>query len=156
KRIGYPIGERYATSVKSQTVVDLVALAKQHGAEAIEIADVHEAYKLLTGKQLPEPVPVAETEMALDRGTDVALDAKYKQWQSRLATEWAPILQLDSVGRLPAALVVLRDTSKTSAETAERLYKDGKLAAAYARMLAATAYAASANQIYDVLSKVQA
>jgi len=156
KRIGYPIGMRYAKSVKTDKLVDLVALAKEHGGEAVEIANVQQAYKLLTGRKLPEPVPVSEAEMALDPATNKALDAKYKQWQQRLATEWAAILTLESAGRLPPVLAALRDYSKSYAETAEQLHKDGKLGAAYARMLAASVYARSANQIYDVLSKVQA
>ncbi|HEX5060107.1 MAG TPA: S16 family serine protease, partial [Kofleriaceae bacterium] len=156
KRVGYPIGMRNATSAKTGETVDLVALAKEHGAEAVEIADVHEAYKLLTGKTLPEPIAVNESDMALDASTDKALDAKYKVWQQRLATEWGAILQLESAGRLPALLVYLRDYAKRYAEAAEQLHKDGKLAAAYARMLAAAVYATSANQIYDVLANVQA
>ncbi|HEY5928315.1 MAG TPA: hypothetical protein VIV11_41790, partial [Kofleriaceae bacterium] len=156
KRIGYPIGMRYATSAKTDKTVDLVALAKERGVEAIEVADVHAAYKLLTGKQLPVPVPVSVADMALDASTKSALDAKYKQWQQRLAVEWGAILQLESAGRLPPLLVFLRDYSKRYAETAETLHKDGKLAGAYARMLAAAVYATSANQIYDVLASVQA
>jgi uncharacterized protein len=156
KRIGYPIGMRTAKSAKTGENVDLVKLAKDHGAEAIEIADVHAAYKLLTGKQLPEPIAVADADMALDASTITALDAKYKQWQQRLAVEWGAILQLESAGRLPALLVYLRDYSKRYGEAAELLHKQRKFAAAYARMLAAAVYAKSANQIYDVLSHVQA
>ena len=156
KRIGYPIGMRYAKSAKTDKLVDLVALAKDRGGEAVEIANVQQAYKLLTGKRLPEPMPVSEAEMALDPATNKAIDIKYKQWQQRLATEWAAILTLESAGRLPPVLGALRDYSKTFAETAEQLHKDGKLGAAYARMLAASVYARSANQIYDVLTKVQA
>src|SRR5262249_51822474 len=79
-----------------------------------------------------------------------------KQWQSRLATEWGAILQLESAGRLPNLLTYLRDYAKRYAEAAEALHKQNKLAAAYARMLTAAIYATSANQIYDVLSRVQA
>jgi uncharacterized protein len=156
KRIGYPIGMRTAKSAKTGELVDLVQLAKDRGAEAIEIADVHAAYKLLTGKTLPQPVAVSEAEMAIDASTNQALDAKYKQWQQRLAIEWGAILQLESAGRLPALLVYLRDYSKRYAEAAELLHKQRKFAAAYARMLAAAVYAKSANQIYDVLANVQA
>jgi hypothetical protein len=156
KRIGFPIGMRMAKSAKTGEPVDLVALAKQHHAEAVEVADVHAAYKLLTGKPLPEPVPVPEADMALDDPTNTALDAKYKQWQARLAVEWGAILQLESAGRLPATLVFLRDYAKRHAEDAERLHKEHNYAAAYARMLAAAVYATSANQIYDVLHFVQA
>jgi hypothetical protein len=155
KHVGYPIGMRYAKSAKTGDTVDLVEFAKAKGAEAVEIADVHQAYFLLTGKHLPEPAPVAEADMALDAATNQALDVKYKQWQSRLATEYGAILQLESAGRLPPLLVALRDYAKRYAETAEQLHKDGNLAAAYARMLAAAVYASSANQIYEVLHDVQ-
>jgi hypothetical protein len=155
KKIGYPIGMKMAPSARTNELVDLEELAKSKGAQAIEIADVHQAYKLLTGKVLPEPIPVAEADMALDPGTKTALDAKYKQWQQRLATEWGAILQLESAGRLPPILVYLRDYSKSYGEVAEDLHKRGLYGAAYARMLAAWAYASSANQIYDVMSKVE-
>ena len=153
KRIGYPIGMRMARSAKTNELVNLEALAKQHGAQAIEVADVHQAYKLLTGKVLPERRPVDASEMALDEGTKKALDAKYKQWQERLATEWGAILQLESAGRLPPILAYLRDYSKGYGEAAETLHKQGLYAAAYQRILAAWSYASAANQIYDILSK---
>jgi uncharacterized protein len=156
KRIGYPIGMRYAKSEKSGELVDIVEFAAARNAEAVEIADVHQAFQLLTGKPLPRPVEVAEADMALDATTNKALDAKYKQWQQRLATEWGAILQLESAGRLPPVLATLRDYSKRYAEAAEELHKNSKLAAAYARMLTAYVYAASTNQIYDVLANVQA
>jgi uncharacterized protein len=156
KRIGYPIGLRMAASAKTGGVIDLEALAKEHGAVAVEIADVHQAYQLLTGKPLPAPLPVSEQEMALDDATIKALDAKYKQWQQRLATEYAAILQLETAGRMPRLLVFMRDYSKTFAESAEDLKKRGLHAAAYARMFAATLYAQTANQAYDILSRVQA
>ena len=81
------------------------------------------------------------------------LDAKYKQWQERLATEWGAILQLESAGRLPEILTYLRDASKRYAAAAETLHKRGLYAAAYHRMLTAWCHASAANQIYDVMTK---
>jgi hypothetical protein len=156
KRIGYPVGMRRAKSAKTGGVVDVEAYAKARGAKAIAIADVREAYKLLTGKTLPEPVPVAESEMELPSSTQAAIAERYKAWQQKVATEWAAILQLESAGRLPPVLVYLRDHSKKYAETAEALYRKDLIAPAYVRMLAAWAYASSANQIYEVLAKVRA
>jgi hypothetical protein len=153
KRIGYPLGMRMARSVKTNELVDLQALAKAHGAQAIEVADVPQAYKLLTGNVLPAPVPADAREMALDDATKKALDAKYKQWQERLATEWGAILQLESAGRLPQILTYLRDSSKKYAAAAESLHKQGLYAAAYQRMVDAWSHASAANQIYDVLTK---
>jgi hypothetical protein len=156
KRLGYPIGMRMAKSEATGELVDLVALARQHGAEAVEIADVHEAYKLLTGKTLPEPLPVTEAEMALDKATTAALETKYKEWQARVGTDWATLVQLENAGRLPPMLVAMRTYAKNYAETAEALHKRGLVGAAYSRMLAAWAFGSATTQAYDVLQKVQA
>ena len=155
KRLGYPIGMRMAKSEATGEQVDLVKLAKDHGAEAVEIADVHEAYHLLTGKRLPEPVPVSETDMALDHDTTTSLEVKYKQWQQRLAGEWASILQLDGVGRLPPIVATMRDYAKQYQAIADELHRKGKLGAAYQRMLYAWVFATSTNATYDVLQKVK-
>ncbi len=156
KKLGYPIGMRWAKSEATGKLVDLVALAKTKGAAAVEVANVHEAYTLLTGKQLPEPVPVGEAEMALDADTVKAIDVKYKEWQQRLASEWAALLQLQQSGRLPSTLLVMASYAQQRAEQAERLHRQGLVAAAYRKMLSAWVYAASATDTYDVLTKVAA
>jgi hypothetical protein len=155
RRLGYPAGMRMVTSAAGETV-DLVALAKAHGAEAVEIGDVHAAYKLLTGKDLPATVPVPAAEMALDKATIDALDARYKDWQQRVAVEWSTLVQLDTAGRVPPTLLALRDLAKQNAEAAEALHKRGLAAAAYSRMLAAWAFASATTQAYDIVSKVRA
>jgi hypothetical protein len=154
KRLGYPSGMRMVKSTTGE-LVDLVALAKAHGAEAVEIGDVYAAYKLLTGKDLPAPLPVPAAEMALDKATADALEARYKDWQQRVAVEWSTLVQLDTAGRLPPVLVALRDYAKGYAEAAEGLHKRGLVGAAYSRMLAAWAFASATTHAYDVLSKVQ-
>jgi hypothetical protein len=156
KRIGYPIGMRWAKSAATGQLVDLVQLAKDNKAEAVEIANVYDAYKFLTGKQLPEPVPVPEADMAIDDDTSKALELKYADWQKKLAKEWDELLKLQQAGRLPAALTVMASFAQSRAEQAEKLHKQGMIAAAYARMLEAWTYAASATDTYDVLVKVQA
>ncbi|HTR49057.1 MAG TPA: hypothetical protein VMJ10_00040 [Kofleriaceae bacterium] len=156
RRLGYPIGMRFAKSEATGGMVDLVQLAKDHGAEAVEVADVHEAYRLLTGRTLPEPVPVTEADMALDPATDKALEAKYQQWQKQVAADWATIVQLDNAGRMPKVLGLLRDYTKQNVDAAERLHKRGAIAGAYSRMLAAAAYALGTTKTAEILSKVQA
>jgi hypothetical protein len=155
KRLGYPIGMRMAKSEASGKNVDLVELAKAHGAQAVEVADVHEAYKLLTGKQLPEPVPVAEAEMAIDPTIAAAMEVKYKEWQKRLGGEWASIVQLDSAGKLPQLVQTLKDYTKQYTDVAETLHKKGLIGAAYSRMLYAWVFATSTNTTYDILQKVK-
>ncbi|MGE0871582.1 MAG: S16 family serine protease [Kofleriaceae bacterium] len=156
KRIGFPIGMRWATAEATGKVVDLVALAKQRGATAVELANVHDVYRLLTGHELPVPVPLAVSEMALDPETATVLEAKYRGWQQRLAGEWSGLLQLQQAGRLPDALVTLARQAEATAARAERLHKQGMLAAAYTKMLAAWMAAATATDTYDVLARVQA
>ncbi len=155
KKLGYPAGMR---KVKSQAGkdLDLVDLAHASGAQAIELVDVRDAYHLLTGRTLPAIEPVTEAEMAVDPATAKLLDARYRVWQQRLAAVWSTVVQLDTAGRQPQLLVGLRDRAKSDGEAAERLRKQGKPAAAYAKMLAAWALANSTHQTYDVLSKVEA
>ena len=155
RRLGYPIGLRMARSAATGELVDLVQLAKEHGAEAIEIANVHDAYKLLTGRRLPEPVPVATSEMALDATTTKVLEAKYREWQKRLAEEWATLLQLQQGGNLPRMLIGMARYAQARGEDAEKLHTQGALAAAYGKMLEAWVFAASATDTWDVLQKVQ-
>ena len=156
KKLGYPLGMRWAKSEATGKLVDLVQLAKDRGAEAIEISDVHQAYKLLTGKTLPEQVPVSEMEMQLDPDTIKGLDAKYADWQKRLGEEWTALLQLQQAGRLPATLLLMAQYAQETAEKAQKLHKSGQIAAAYSKMLAAWVYAASATDTYNILAKVQA
>lgn len=156
KRLGYPIGMRWAKSAATGQNVDLVELAKKGGAEAVEISNVHDAYHLLTGKALPEPLPVDAREMALDDETIGKMDAKYKEWQQRLANEWSALLQLDQAGRLPATLIAMAKLAQERAAEAEKFQKQGLVAVAYIKMLQAWVYAASATDTYDVLTKVQA
>jgi hypothetical protein len=94
--------------------------------------------------------------MTLDDETLGKLDAKYKEWQQRLASEWSALLQLDQAGRLPATLVRMGKLAQERAAEAEKLHKEGRVAVAYIKMLAAWVYAASATDTYDVLTKVQA
>lgn len=155
RKLGYPSGARWARSATGASV-DLVALAEQHGVAAIEVATVQQAYRLLTGKQLPEPVPVAEAEMAVDAATLAALEARYADWQQRLAGEWAALLQLQTAGRLPARLEALRQRAEAAAAAAEKLRARGQLARAYVRMRSAWVYAAAATRTHAILARVRA
>lgn len=155
KRLGYPIGMRWSRSAASGQLVDLVQLAKDNGAEAVEITSVHDAYRLLTGKALPEPVPVPVQDMAVDDETSKAIDVKYKEWQALYGEELTTLLQLQQAGRLPATLTALAMFALQRAEKAEKLHKQGLVGAAYSKMLEAWVYAASATDTYNVLTKIQ-
>ena len=153
-RIGVPAGMRLARSAATGKEVDVAHLAHEHRAELVELADVVDAYQLLTGHRLPAPVPVAAAAMALDRAALDRLDARYAVWQRKLAEEWAPLLQLEQAGRMPAAVLLLLHVAHDRSEHAEALHRAGKLVGAYGEMLAGWLYAAAANQTYAVMSKL--
>jgi uncharacterized protein len=155
-RLGFPAGMRLARSLATGAEVDLVQLARDHHAEAVELADVYDAYQLLTRKPLPIPVPVTEADMALDPDTRKALDATFVAWRTRLAGEWAPLLELTQAGRLPATVARMVRVAEDRGAQAEALYRAGQLPAAYGRVLMAWVYAAGANQTYAVLAKLSA
>jgi len=155
-RLGYPSGMRFARSLATGKDVDLVQLARDHHAEAVELASVSDAYQLLTHQPLPTPVPVSEADMALDPDTLANLGTQYLAWQKRLADEWTQLLQLEQAGRLPATLGVIVRFARERSEEAEAMYRAGKLPAAYSHMLTAWVYAAGANHTYAVLTRLQA
>ena len=156
KRLGYPIGMRYATDINTGERVDLVALAKSQGAEAVEVSDVYAAVELLTGKTLPRPVPVDEKEMALDDAVVDALEQKYASWQKSLADEWARLLELANAGRLPQGLVQLAIMAENEGNLAEKLKAQGLAASAYHRIVRAWVFAAAATATSDILELAQA
>jgi hypothetical protein len=155
-RLGYPSGMRFARSEVTGKAVDLVTLARDHRAEAVELATIYDAYRMLTRKPLPAPVPVPVAEMALDPDAVRGLDASYAAWRNRLAGEWAPLLLLDQGGRLPPAVRRMVRIAQDRSAHAELLRRAGKLPAAYGRMLAAWVYAAGANHTYAVVAKLAA
>ena len=68
KRFGFPNGQRMALDEKASTkeepvVVDLKERARDLGIEAVEVGNLFDAYRLLTGKPLPRFAPIAEEEM---------------------------------------------------------------------------------------------
>jgi len=75
-RIGVPAGMRIARSAATGKDVDLARLAHDRRAEVVELADVHDAYQLLTGHRLPAPVAVPAAAMALDQAALDRLDAR--------------------------------------------------------------------------------
>jgi hypothetical protein len=146
---------RFAKSEATGKMIDLVQLAKDHDAEAVEIANVHEAYELLTHKKLPEARPVAEAEMALDDVTIKALDTTYKDWQKRLAERWPALLQLGQAGHLPDALTAVVKKAQDEAARGEKLHAKGIAGAAVMSLVAASFYAQTATDTYTVLDALR-
>jgi len=156
KRLGYPRGARLSRSRATGQQVDLVELARQHGAVAVEVGDLGEAYRLLTRTALPATLPVDEAELAIEPETAALLESQYVAWRHRLSGEWAAVLQLDQVGRLPAPLRRLAELARRHSARAEALHRTGQRATSSDLVVAAWIDAAAANATYGVVTRLAA
>jgi uncharacterized protein len=154
KKLGYPVGLRYAVDINTGQNVDLEQLARDKGAEAVEIKDVSEAYKLMTGKELPEAVPVDRREMELEADVIQKLETYYAAWMEQLEGEYARLIELVRSGRLKGGAFQVAALAEEKALEAERLKNQGLTVSAYAQIVDAWIYAVTANRTVEVLEKV--
>lgn len=156
KKLGYPVGLRYAVDINTGQNVDLEQLARDKGAQAFEIKDVREAYKLMTGKDLPATVPVERSEMELEDDVVKKLEAYYAGWMEQLEAEYARLIELVRSGRLKGGAFQVAALAEEKALEAERLKNQGLTVSAYAQIVEAWIYAVTANRTVEVLEKVSA
>ncbi len=55
-----PMGQRFDFDSRTREWVDVVEKGRTLGMEVREVADIYQAYRLLTGKALPQPTPAPE------------------------------------------------------------------------------------------------
>ena len=145
RKIGVPAGLAAAVSGQSGRVVALAALVRERGAELVPVADFAEAYRLLTGDELPQPRPMAAAElMATEPAVSAALERTYAQWQQRMVADWSALLLLDNTARLPSRIGQLAAAAQREAKIAEELRVAGKWPAALDRIGEAWALSAAA------------
>jgi hypothetical protein len=82
KTIGYPEGNKIVKG-KGGRIVDLENLAAEHGAKAVPVRDIYEAYKLLTGKTFPGRKKIGLKDMALDPATSKKLKKLAEGWRAK-------------------------------------------------------------------------
>jgi len=92
-----------------------------------------------------EPAAAPAVEPVLTPEAQATLDAAYREWQTRLAAEWAALLQLEQAGRLPPAITAMVSRAHGQRQAAVELQRAGKRAAAADAMHAAWAAASAAN-----------
>jgi hypothetical protein len=155
RRFGYPAGTRVVTRASDGEPVDLVSFARARGGEAIELTDLGAAYQLATGKRLPEPSPLPADALTLDTATQRALDARYREWEQHLAGAWATLVQLESAGRLPAALASAREHARDLVARAAKAHQRGEVVAAYTAMMRALPYADATAEAAQLLAVVR-
>lgn len=147
KKFGYPAGLRRN---------DLVELAAKQGTALVEVANVHDAYKLLTGKALPRSLPMAANDMAVEASTTAALEVTYKKWQAEYAAKSAALAEVAKASNLPATLSAIVAAAKKQADAAAAFQARGMMGAAFPRIVAAWAFSVTAIDSYAVLAKVRA
>ncbi len=156
KKLGYPIGMRFMQDMNTGENVDLVKLARDGGAEAVEVSDIYGAYELMTGKKLARQVPVEEREMELEDDVISAFETAYTTWQKKVAEEWDRIIELDQHGRLPQGLINLALEARREVEVAEKQHQQGFAPSAYKHIVDAWIYAAAATSTSEILELVTA
>jgi hypothetical protein len=154
RRIGYPAGQRIART-RAGELVDVARLARAAGAEAVALGTAADAHRLLTGRPLPEPMPAAAADLALDGAATARVVAQHRAWQRRLAAEWAATLQLEHGSGVPPQLLALARRALRLGEAAEALAARGAPAAAAARARDAWVAAVAATGAADVVERAR-
>lgn len=152
KKIGVPAGVA-AANAEDGRPVQLAQLVRAKGGELVAVADVAEAYALLTGAALPATRPGHEPRLPAE--ATAALEQRYAQWRTEMAGDWAVILMFDNEARLPARVAQLAETAQREARHAEELRTDGDWAAALDRLAEARAQSAAAVAAFRAVELVQ-
>jgi ubiquitin len=79
KLLGYPEGNQRFKNRKG-LVVDLEDLAAEHGAKAVPIRDIYQAYKLLTGKEFAHRKALSPKEMTIGASVRPVMQQMTKRW----------------------------------------------------------------------------
>ncbi len=126
--LGYPMGQHFVFDMVTNREMDIRSMARG-GIKVVEIPDVETAYGYLTGKQLVQPTPVAQTAMALPQKIEQALRTQAQQWLTNTETTYGDYNKLGVAD--PELEAHWREVDSLFAET-QRFLNDGEVAAAYA------------------------
>ena len=148
RRLGYPVGQRLAIDAATGAEVDLVALARERGAEAVEIADIYGAIELMTGRALPRPLPLASNAMELPAEIADRVGARVDAWDKRVD---ALHEELDGGYDLGTAALGAYLRSTVAHDRAFKQRKQGMVAPAYHGMVAAWIAASASRDAATVL-----
>jgi hypothetical protein len=156
RTLGFPIGMRYALSNVSGDKVDLIKLAEASGARAVEIANVHQAYELITHKTLPEVVPVDPQDMHLDATTAAKLVEQTAALAQSMAQRWEMLEKLDADAQTPAKIKRLIENTRRALATTDALQQRDQAVAAHDEMTYAWLDALAASTLHTMLEKLHA
>jgi hypothetical protein len=82
-----PAGTRYEMDQTTEESVDLIAKGKSKGITVQEVANVYEAYKGLTGKELPKPTGATKDKIELPPAADKKVKDRAVAWYEKYTQE---------------------------------------------------------------------
>lgn len=97
RHLGYPLGQHVSTDEETGKEIDLRGLAS-NGVVIEEVPDVEAAYRLMTGRTLARPAPVAVEKMVIPKRVEDALRAQTEVW---LGNAWNTFHEFTSLKVTP-------------------------------------------------------
>lgn len=88
-RMLIPAGLRYEQDAATGQEVDLVEKGREAGIKVKEVATIYEAYKELTGKEIPKPAGATTADVELPTATFDKAKTRTKAWYAKYQAERA-------------------------------------------------------------------
>ncbi len=82
-----PAGTRYETDKVTDKSVDLIAKGASKGITVKEVSNIYEAYKGLTGKDLPKPEGATKDKVEMPSGVDKKVKERAVAWYKKYQAE---------------------------------------------------------------------
>jgi hypothetical protein len=150
KILGYPEGNKLQKG-KGNRVVNLETLAEEHGAKAVPIRDIYEAYALLTGKKFPGRKRAKVKEMTFSQKLASMLSGLSQRWlqkHDRFVSQAEDKKFNDKIQKMYESRL---KPSLIYKEFTDKMAKEGKPGAAYYSAVRSATWAYTAEKFTDVV-----
>jgi hypothetical protein len=145
-----PSGLRYQEDANTGEDVDLIEEGKKKGITVIEVTDIYEAYKELTGKDLPKAAGATKDKIELPKSVYDKVKNKTKAWYAKYET-----MSADYNALVVNANTDTEDdwmlTADTMAAEGDDYLRQGLVSSAYDQVASAYMYSAMAYQTKRVV-----
>ena len=155
---GYPLGCRLSEDLSDGKMIDLELLAASLGVQAVEIGNVRDAYRMLTGVELAEQVLASDDDVRITPEMVEMAKERIDVWRSSAQAGFArvqPILQTMTIGARAALSWVYAPIFKEF-KAAQAYEQSGHLVAAEAKWIEVTVAIAAAEDELAIISAAQA
>ncbi|MCL4533850.1 MAG: hypothetical protein M1370_01645 [Bacteroidetes bacterium] len=132
-----PAGSRQSVDLNTNRSVDVVERGRGKNLQVKEVADIYEAYELVTGKPLPKAPGMKEVRPELPSTSFERVRAKAKEWYTRYWQLDSQFAALPSQVKVEGFTKLMSDAADYGAK-ADNYTRQGLPSAAYAQALNAT------------------